>query len=477
MKGGPEVRGPGRVPRARGVGRVLRRLIGLAGTLLVVLLFGLLWAFARVSAGFGAVVAAQHAFATGDPPATIAADHFRLPWGVGRFLKVELDPARRSARVRALGLSRCEAVWRDGLGAVRQPSVLALDLSWPPTPLPSVPWPEGGERGPSGLARDLEEALQERLAASFAAAPRATRAALVVQAGRLVAERYREDTGPRTPLLGWSMTKSFLATMVGRWIELGRIAGVEEPLEAPEWSAPDDPRRAITVEHLLRMSSGLAFDGGYTLPWSDSLQMLFVAPEAAPVAAGKALEHAPGSHWSYSDGSSNLLARFVQARAGDTLAEQVAFLRRELLEPLGMHTATLGVDPSGHWVGSSFLTASARDWARLGLLYLRDGVRGGRRLLPEGWVELVSRPVESSPHRVYGAHFWRYDPADPRTSDGRPAPAVLAGVLYAAGYDHQFLWIDRSRDALVVRLGRRDPGFDPEAFAASVLELLPATAR
>lgn len=441
-----------------------------------VILGGLLLALARVAAGFGAVVAAQHAFASGDDAAAIAADHFRLPFGLGRSLRLELDRGTRTARVRALGLAEREATWRDGLGALRHPFEPGLAVALPaPAPLPTeVAWPAGAARGPSGLPPAVEADLDRRLAASFVAAPGATRAAVLVHGGRIVAERYREDTTPDTPLLGWSMTKSFLATLTGRCIELGRIAGVDEPVLAPEWSAPDDPRRAITVLDLLHMASGLAFDGSYTLPWSDSLRMLFVVADAPALAADRPLEHPIGEHWSYSDGSSNLLARFVQSRAGATLAEQVAFLHRELLDPLGMRTATLGVDPRGHWVGSSFLMASARDWARLGQLYLDDGVHAGRRLLPAGWVELVARPVESSPFRVYGAHFWRYDEADPRTEDGRPASAALAGVVYMAGYEHQFVWIDRVRDAVLVRLGRRDPGFDPEAFAAALLEPLSA---
>jgi CubicO group peptidase (beta-lactamase class C family) len=139
-----------------------------------------------------------------------------------------------------------------------------------------------------------------------------------------------------------------------------------------------------------------------------------------------------------------------------------------------MSSAVLSVDPSGRWVGSSLMIASARDWARFGEFLRRDGTWSGERLLPDGWVTMMRHPTDASPQRTYGAHLWRTDPELLRDADGNSVPPELAGVVHLAGFDDQFVWIDFQRELVLVRLGLTDPAFDPEDFAASVLRVFDA---
>jgi len=252
---------------------------------------------------------------------------------------------------------------------------------------------------------------------------------------------------------------------------------VEERAPVPEWSAPGDPRGAITYDQLLRMTSGLEFFSNYLLPWSDSLRMLFASSDVAAFAAAKELVHPPGTVWSYSDGTCNILARCIRTLAADDAESQLLFPQRELFALLSMSTAEISVDAAGNWVSSSLMQASARDWARFGWLYANDGVFEGRTILPAGWVDYVAKPTPSSPEHCYGAHFWRYDAESGKKQSGKPFPPILGGVLYASGHDGQFVWIDRDPRIVLVRLGAAAPArFDGETFASEVLAALAVAA-
>jgi hypothetical protein len=248
---------------------------------------------------------------------------------------------------------------------------------------------------------------------------------------------------------------------------------VDERALVPEWSTPGDPRAAITYDQLLRMTSGQEFFTNYELPWSDSLRMLFASADMAAYAAAKELAHPPGTVWSYSDGTSNVLARCVRTLAAEDEDARRLFPQRELFALLSMSTAELGVDAAGNWVGSSLMQASARDWARFGWLYANDGEFEGRRVLSEGWVDYATRATPASPQRCYGAHLWRYDEESGRLEHGEPFPPNLAGLAFASGHQGQYVWFDRARRLVLVRLGAAgETRFDAEAFASEVLAAL-----
>lgn len=431
--------------------------------------------YARLAAGYAATITALEHFVAGRDVAAIRAERFppELAW-----IDVDVDEEQRTVTASVLGLIRRSARVRPGLGATRErgrsaelPAELPDLVAAPPLELP---WPDGSSpaRTPLEGARQaaLERALEEAFVEAGTGRARGTHAVAVAHGGRLVAERYAPGILPTTPLLGWSMTKTVTAVLVGRLVLQGRL-DPQRPARVPAWSEPGDPRGAITLEHLLRMQSGLEFRQDYVDARCDSLNMLFASVDCGAYAAAKPLLHAPGTVWSYSDGTSNIVAGLVRRSAGATLLEQLTFPQRALFAPLGMDSAVISVDGSGTFVGSSLCSASARDWLRLGWLLAEDGVWRGERLLPEGWVDFLARATPGSEDRTYGAHVWRFDRELRLAAGGALHPAELDDVLYASGHDGQFLFVDRGRRVVLVRLGVRPapPGFDGPAFAAAVL--------
>jgi CubicO group peptidase (beta-lactamase class C family) len=227
----------------------------------------------------------------------------------------------------------------------------------------------------------------------------------------------------------------------------GRLALADQDL-LPEWQGSSDERRHIKVDQLLRMTSGLSFDEDYENHASDVVQMLFVKGDKAAFAASKSLRYPPGSHWSYSGGASNIIARLLRQRFASG-RDYLRFPRQHLFQPLGMRSAVLEPDEAGTFVGSSFMYASARDWARLGLLYLHDGVWQGRRLLPQGWVSYSLTPTQGAPDARYGAHVWLKLPQSPLLGE----PPMPEDAYYMLGHDQQIVAVVPSRDLVIVRLG------------------------
>jgi CubicO group peptidase (beta-lactamase class C family) len=318
-------------------------------------------------------------------------------------------------------------------------------IGLPPQPAgvawPTKAWPEG-ELAPATAARVRE-------IADYAFAPEAlpdlgqTHAVIIIQNGRLVLERYAEGFGPDQTYPSWSKAKSITQALVGIAVGDGRL-DIMAPADVPEWSGVGDPRRPITLDLLLRMSSGLAFVEDYEPDHpSDVIAMLFGEgkEDVAHYAAAQPLEHAPGGFWSYSSGTTNIVSRCV-ARALDAFGPDFeAFMRARLFEPLGMTSAAPRFDAAGSFIGSSYCFCTARDFARFGLLYLRDGVWDGRRLLPEGWVDYARTPTWQQPTEdgPYGAHWWL----------GLGGP----GSFSANGYDGQYTVVVPDLDMVVVRHG------------------------
>ena len=341
-----------------------------------------------------------------------------------------------------------------------------------------APWPVGdeGDSGPLPAGGDAAR-LQAAVSAAFAepdpGSPLRTRAVLVVYRGRVVAERYAPGVDATMPLIGWSMTKSLVNALCGRAVERGLISLDARPALS-EWAGAQDPRRAVSLDVLLRMSSGLRFDESYGGAFSDCVRMLFGEPSAAVFAAAMPLEVEVDTRWSYASGSTNIIC-LALARALGGPERLVSFMRSELFEPLGMRSAFVEQDSSGLIVGSSFGYGCARDWARLGLLYLNDGRVAGRRLLPEGWVKASVQPTAAAPQGRYGRHFWLNAGLDERGLN-RPMPRIPRGAYFMRGYQGQSVSVLPSRELVVVRLGQtpRSNAFDLEGLLAEVMASLPA---
>ena len=296
-------------------------------------------------------------------------------------------------------------------------------------------------------------------------------AVVVVYDGRIIAEKYAPGFTKDTPLLGWSMTKSVTNALVGILVRQGELS-LKDVALMPGWQNDDDPRRNITLDQLMRMSSGLQFLEQYEDNiTSDVNTMLFTKYSASDYAADKPLEADPDTRWSYSSGTTNIIARIAGEAGPLSRSEWLRFPRKELFDKIGMNSAVIEPDPSGNFVGSSYMYATARDWARFGLLYLNDGIWKNDRILPEGWVQYSTTPTDhTAPGKAYGAQFWlNYPNPNPRW------PYLSDDAFMALGHECQAVVIIPSRKTVVVRLGLyRGSDFDaPLAFIKNVLESLP----
>ncbi|MCA6327570.1 serine hydrolase [Phenylobacterium sp.] len=316
----------------------------------------------------------------------------------------------------------------------------------PPLPVqpPDVDWPTlSWRRGPLPPSVDAKRLarLIDRGFTDF----EETHAVVVVQSGRLVLDRYGPAHGPEATCLSWSMAKSITHALVGIAVRDG-LLDVMAPAPVPEWRSPGDPRGAITTDQLLRMSSGLRFSEVYEPDKpSDTIEMMWGSGKAdvAHYAASQPLDHTPGTFFSYSSGTTNIICRILAEVTGLRGEVFAAFMQERLFEHLGMRTPVPKFDPAGTFIGSSFCFASGQDFARFGLLYLRDGVWNGRRLLPEGWVDYARTQtfqqtgVTDGP---YGAHWWLGLGGE--------------GSFSANGHEGQFTLLVPDLDLIIVRHGR-----------------------
>ena len=271
------------------------------------------------------------------------------------------------------------------------------------------------------------------------------------------------------------MTKSALGALIGTLVAEGKLSLSDKSLLA-EWRAPGDPRADIALEDLLRMRSGLAFSEVYSDPLSDVTRMLFDGPDAGGFAASRPLAHPPGTHWQYASGTTNILSLIARRALGET--SYPSWPRRALLVPLGMASAVFEQDASGTFVGSSFLFATARDWARFGLLHAQDGVWDGRRVLPEGWVKLVTTPTPQAPNERYGAHWWLKLSKD-LGGETDAARKIPADAFHALGHEGQCVSVIPSRGLVVVRLGLSIDikAWDHASFLTGLFDALEAGAK
>jgi CubicO group peptidase (beta-lactamase class C family) len=278
-----------------------------------------------------------------------------------------------------------------------------------------------------------------------------TRAVLVIYDGCIVAERYAPGITKDTRLLSWSMAKSFTNALTGVLVNQGKL-DIRTPALVPEWKKPGDPRGAITVDMLLRMSSGLSFYEEYAdHPVSDVNRMLFLEPDAAKYAESKLLAFVPDTKWSYSSGTTNIVCRIIRNIIGND-TEYLTFPYQELFNKIGMQNAVWGVDASGTLLGSSYIYATGRDYARFGLLCLNDGVWNGERILPEGWITYSTTPTRGAPKGEYGAFFWLNRGKNDQLNK-REYPDMPDDLYWADGYQGQEIFICPSLKLVAVRLG------------------------
>ena len=438
---------------------------------------------APIGIGYKAKILCSGIFVSHREPQSLLSEDLSYPPELG-ITNAKINYEDQSVTASVYGLMKRQAVYREGLGCtllsgltkdevLSQPSAVPLLLSENPE---SVPWPTGDKIIPSEIPPNVDRQLiRQALDRAFSEPDpqrlRRTRAVVIVYDGYLVAERYSPGISKDTPLIGWSMTKSVTSALVGILVGQGKLS-IEEPAPVPEWKEPDDPRRAITLDHLLRMSSGLKFIEEYEdNPASDVNIMLFLRPDAAAYAASMPVEVSPDEKWSYSSGTTNIISRIIRHTVGNQ-KDYAAFPRKALFNRIGMRSAIMEMDASGTYVGSSFMYATARDWARFGLLYLQDGIWQGERILPEGWVKYSTTPTPRAPKGRYGAHFW-LNRGDSENPEDRPFPQLPTDLFLAWGFQEQQTVILPSHKLVVVRLGMTHQGlWGLESFVTDVLKAI-----
>ncbi len=379
-----------------------------------------------------------------------------------RHIDAHIDYDKKSVTATFLGILKRKAIYRQGLGcSLDDQSQRGLSSGeLPGFTAKSKAIPEKYDpRFKAALDWAFSEPDPTRL--------RRTRAVVIMHKGQIVAERYALGFTKDTPLLGWSMTKGVMNALVGIMVKEGLLS-LNGPLPVPEWGEPNDPRRKITLDHLLRMSSGLSFDEDYGNPLEDVTYMLLRVPNMASYAARKPLEAQPGTKWSYSSGTTIIISRIIRQVVWD--ANYIGLPRRELFQRIGMNSATIEQDASGTFVGSSFMYATAPDWARFGQFYLQDGVWEGQRILPEGWVKYTTTPAPQSPDREYGAHFWLRIPKEYRSGDHAKPGAT--DTFHAVGHEGQFVSVIPSHELVIVRLGltRNPSAWQHDRFLNAVID-------
>jgi CubicO group peptidase (beta-lactamase class C family) len=461
---------------------VSRKLIAGALLLAVPLVLGVVYRpdrAIRVATGYVAHNVCSTSFVSGLDPQTVFAETTEregirlLRWG----LTYRLDRAGQTVEASLAGLFGSRAAFHDGFGCVllhgsEQPYLLKSDLAVLKTPkspplLPEIAGAAIVEPSDPALKAALDHAFEEPATPPF----RRTRAVVVVHDGSVIAERYADGIGVETQLPGFSMTKSVVNALIGILTQQGLVTP-SFPAPVPEWRAATDPRREIEVEHLMRMTSGLALDETNS-GFDPSSQMVYLHSDMAGFAARAAMIATPGTRWAYSSATAQLLARIIRDAAGGP-EQTLAFAWRELFNPLGMRNVTLEFDGAGTLQGSSYMLASARDWARFGLLYLYDGLIGGRRMLHEDWVDLSAAATLGTD---YGAGFWT-NRSEHEQAKGRVRLGIPRDAFFASGDLGQRIVILPSQHLVIIRLGDSvDPTGDGRGLARLVKEVIAATQR
>lgn len=356
-------------------------------------------------------------------------------------------------------------MWRkifvSGLAAIGIAGAAAAQALVPLPPQPEgLTWPtqewETGEI-PEETAALVQPLIDQAMAGRLENEMGETRALIIVHHGKIVVEAYADGFGPDTKQVSWSMAKSVTSALAGRAVELGLIEDLDAPMPTP--FDEGDPRAEISWRQWLTMTDGLDYTeiGATSMAENDVIQMMYgagrfdvleyIKDELPPL-------HEPGTVWNYSTAAFHLIGNALQGLAASD-SSSAAFsdwFRRQFSDPIGMN-AVIEFDPAGTYLGGSLVWASARDFAKFGYLYLRDGVWDGERLLPEGWVDFSCAHPEAPKENVYGAGFWL-------TTDGAaPAPdyqrrdAPPWDSFAAEGHEGQTIFIVPSRDLVIVRLG------------------------
>jgi CubicO group peptidase (beta-lactamase class C family) len=381
------------------------------------------------------------------------------------------------------GMAKKKAIYRKGIGCTLINTISESELRSQvfTVPLPpvnnmnTIPWPYGDKINdtlvPAIDKNKLRLAVDNIFTEPHPGKKQRTRAVIIIYDGQLVAEKYAPGFTKNTKMYGWSMAKSFTSALIGTLVQQNKL-DITQPAPVPEWSNTNDPRHGITIENLLQQMSGLSWDENYTKA-SDVTNMLYKEDSMPAFTAKHPLAQKPGTVFNYSSGNSNILARIIRQTVGEK--EYAAYPFNYLFYKIGMHSASFEPDASGTYVGSSYINATARDYARFGLLYYNDGVWNNERILPAGWVKQTATSPGTNTLKNYGYQFWLngFNKANPSE---RKYPDVPADMFYCDGFAYQGIYIIPSKKLVVVRLGLTlDGSFNENEFLKNIIDCIADT--
>lgn len=450
--------------------------------MLLALLVGMgivIWESLPVISGYAAKVVCSGVYVAGRRPAeVIRYDLASFPMNLA---VCTVDDRDSSVTAKVWGLAERKAIFRTGLGATLISGLpeetlreQRMEKAVPPLlNADTMDWPMGNRMAADTPAAHSTLQAAVGLAFGEGAPATGTRAVVVVQHGRLVAERYAPGFDRNTPLAGWSMTKGIVNAFLGILVRQGKL-DIHSPAPISGWA--DDDRRRITIAQLMHMNSGLRWWEFYAGP-SDATRMLFKEANMGEYAATSSQRHTPGQVFNYSSGTANILSLIIRKTIDPR--EYYRWPYEQLFYRIGMYSAVLEPDAGGTFVGSSYCYATARDWARFGLLYLHDGKWKDQQILPDGWVTLTTTGSPS-----YGALWWLNkgaaagETADEKIAAGgsgktRRYPQVPADCYACEGYEGQYIWVIPSLDLVVVRLAmEHGQRLNPNKFLPALIAAL-----
>jgi CubicO group peptidase (beta-lactamase class C family) len=398
-----------------------------------------------------------------------------LGWGAVALGTFDVNFKDSSATGSVFGLARRKAIYRKKLGCSVLVGISEEEfrkqevghVSDPGYSQDTLAWPMGNMDGHAMLADSTKRKIDIILDSAFSEPSkrplRRTRAIIVVRDGKIVAERYAEGFNANTILTGWSMAKTVTNALVGILVWENKL-NISDPAPIPEWS--NDDRKKITVNDLLHANSGLEWVEDYGNP-SGATIMLYENKDMGRYAAQSKQKFKVGEKFLYSSGTTNILSRIIREKVGKENYHNFPY--EKLFYKIGMLHATFETDAGGTFVGSSYILATARDWARFGLLYLNDGVWNGERIFPEGWVKYSTTPATGAPLGEYGAQM-RVNAGAAGNPEKRMFPDVPTDAFWANGFEGQSVFVVPSEKLVVVKLSlTHGSDLDENKFLSEVI--------
>lgn len=447
--------------------------------IILALLYGIYYASQAfpIISGYGAKNLCSCVFVAGRQPEDVINNELGSASPLLKMGTYTVDYVDSSATGKVFGMASKKAVYRKGLGCTLVSEISESTLRGqkfllaqrPKMNQDTVLWPMGNRMAdslPSGVNLDrMNRSIAKAFEENNLKKPKNTRAVVVLYKGQMVAEKYADGFDADTRLIAWSMTKSITNALVGILVKQGQL-DIYHPAPVPNWA--NDDRSKITLDQLLRASSGLDWEENYGGP-ADATNMLYKTADMGAFAAQVPIKMKPDSVFYYSSGTTNIISWITRNTLQDSYH---AFPYNELFYKLGMYSAVMEPDASGTFVGSSYMYATARDYARFGLLYYNNGLWQGERILPEGWVEYTATPSKTAPIGEYGAQWWlNAGAAD--NAENKELPDVPNDCFYADGFEGQRIFIIPSKDLVVVRLGlTRSGNFDHNEFLRDLIASL-----